>query len=177
MNGNDVQRYKKHCLDFEKTVEYFVDHIQCGKTFSQKIVKSIDFNKGKFFTFLPSSAALERLYKFSYGGIIPSILYDKYGNPVEGQPAMSYHKEDITMDEMISMVIKAYLKRSCYNYAIIENYMLESESPHVIIKNVEMIPYEKEVYFFLSKKNSIDEICNTIRKSSQVWHFLCFLKN
>ena len=39
---------KKYKLDFEKTVSYFVDHIQCEKTLSQRLVEKVNFNQGVF---------------------------------------------------------------------------------------------------------------------------------
>lgn len=166
---------KKHHLDFEKTIHYFIDHIEADKTLSQKIVGKTNFNQGIFYTFLPSNAEISRLYDFSCGGIIPPIPYGSRTYKIEGVSENFHPKNIITMDRECSEIISAYTKETEQNCAVIENYMLEPENPHAYIKNVKMVPYGKEVYYFLDKNNSIEEIYKTVRKSSEVWHSLFVL--
>lgn len=166
---------KKHHLDFEKTIRYFIDHIEADKTLSQKIVEKTNFNQGMFYTFLPSNAEISRLYDFSCGGIIPPIPYGSCTYKIEGVSNNFHPQQIITMDRECSEIISTYTKETEQNCAVIENYMLEPKSPHTYIKNVKMVPYGKEVYYFLDKNNSIEEIYTTVRKSSEVWHSLFVL--
>jgi hypothetical protein len=53
--------------------------------------------------------------------------------------------------------------------------MLDPDSHYIGIKNVRMVPFDSEVYYFLNQNNSTQEIYETIRKSSQVWHFLAVI--
>lgn len=166
---------KKYSLDFEKTFSYFVDHVQCGKTLSKKIIEQIDFHKGIFFTYLPLNVDLDKIFQFSYGGIIQPTSYTNKVFQLQGHIEGFNPKQVVTMDFECSEFISCYTKEFYCNYAIIENYMLEPEDFHANIKNVKMIPYEKEVYYFLDNKNSTKEIYETIRKSGEVWHSLAVL--
>ena len=166
---------KKHHLDFEKTISYFIDHIQCGKTLAERIVEKVKFNQGSFYTFLPSNAEISRLYEFPYGGIIPPIPYGNRTYKIEGLTENFHPQQVITMDRECSEFISSYVKSGTKNCAILEDYNLESDSPHANMQNVKMTPYGKEVYYFLNKNNSIEEVYKTMRTSIRVWHSLCVL--
>ena len=166
---------KKYSLDFKKTLPYFIDHIQCGKILSKKIIERIDLNQGIFYTFLPICANLNRIFEFTYGGIISPIPYGNQTYQIEGVSNEFHPQQVITMDYDCSQFISVYTKKNYRNFAVIENYMLEPEDPHINIKNVKMTPYANDVYYFLNRNNSIDEIYKTIRKSSEIWHSLFVL--
>jgi len=166
---------KKYKLDFDKTISYFIEHIQCGKTLSKRVVEKVNFSKGIFYTFFPSNAEISRLFDFSCGGIIPPIPYGKHSYKIEGFSDKFHPQQIITMDRECSEFISSYVKEGGKNCAIVENYMFEPENVHANIRRVKMTPYEKEVYYFLDKENSIEEIYETIRKSSEVWHSLFVL--
>jgi len=166
---------KKYKLDFDKTISYFIEHIQCGKTLSKKIVEKVNFRKGVFYTFLPSNAEISRLFDFSHGGIIPPIPYGINTYKIDGFSENFHPQQVMIMDRECSEFIYSYLKKGEKNCAILENYMFEPENLHANIRGVKMTPYEKEVYYFLDKENSIEEIYETVRKSSEVWHSLFVL--
>ena len=118
---------------------------------------------------------MSRLYEFPYGGIIPPIPYGKCTYKIEGILENFHPQQVITMGQECSEFISTYTKEGEKNCAIVENYMQEPNSPYASIENVKMIPYNNEVYYFLDKKNSMEEIYVTIRKSSEVWHTLFVL--
>lgn len=159
----EVRRYE---LDFEKTLPYFIDHIQCGKEFSEVVISKIDFTKGCFFTILPNKIDLSKLYKFSCGGIVfPSSCEEIDGCNIN---IINVHYE-------CSSFMFDFLRKG--KLAFVENYMLTPGSPFVDIKNVRSIYFESDVHYILDKMNSIQEIYETIRKSTEVWHFLAVLAN
>ena len=166
---------KKHKLDSGKTLLYFLDHIKCGKTLSEKVIKKTDLTHGFFSVILPSDAKLDRLFNFDEGGVIPPVPCKKEYYHIKGTPEEFHPNKIITMDHECSEFIADFLSKSRNNLAIIENYMLDPQSPYVEIKNVRMIPFGSEVYYFLNQNNSVGEIYETLRKSSQVWHFLSVL--
>jgi hypothetical protein len=170
-----MREIKKTFLDYKKTLFYFMNHMGCGKTLAKKMSEKIDFFQGIFFTFLPSNAKLDKLYEFSYGGIIPSVPYGNQVYEMEGYPNGFIPEQVTTMDNNLSEFISNYVKKNAENCAIVENVILELSDIHANIKGVKMIPYEKEVYFYLDEKNSIDQIYKTIRRSSQSWHFFSIL--
>lgn len=169
------RKIEQHHLDYEKTILYFIDHIESDKTLSQKLIEKINFNQGIFYTFLPSNADISMIYSFPSGGIIPPIPYGTITYKIEGVSENFHPQQVITMDRECSEIISTYTKEKEQNCAVIENYMFDPESPHTPIKNVKMVPYKNEVYYFLDKKNSIEEIYKTIRKSKEVWHSLFIL--
>lgn len=170
-----LRRTKKHRLALNKTLPYFLDHIKCGKTLSERVFEKIDFTRGSFFTILPCTALFDKLFDFNNGGIIPSVLSSEEGYWVKGQSEQFYPKKIITMDQECSEFIASFLSKNYENLAVVENYMLDPQSPYVHLENVKMIPFNSEVYYFLNKNNSVYEICQTIRRSNQVWHFLAVL--
>ncbi len=173
--GVEMRKIKKYNLDYDKTIRYFIEHIKCGKTLSQKVIEKIDFRQGNFFTFLPANAELDRLYAFSYGGIIPAVSCGILACEVEGYPEGFLPQQVITMDQELSEFIANYTKISLKHCAVVENVIMEPGEKFVNIKKVKMAPYQQEVYYILDRENSIDQIYQTIRKSSQVWHFLSIL--
>jgi hypothetical protein len=142
---------------------------------SKTIVEKIDFHQGDFFTILPKNANVERLYELSYGGIISPIPYGDKTYRIEGVSEEFHPQQVIAMNDKCCQFISDYTKKKHCNFVIIENYMLEPDSPHVDIKNVRMAPYKNDVYYILTKENSLKEINKTIRRSSQVWHSLFVL--
>lgn len=94
-------------LEFDKTFSYFIDHIDCGKTLSGKVIKEIDFSKGNFFTFLSPDAKNERMYDFSHGGIMPTASIGHKFRLAEGEDF--YPRQVITTDEPCSEFIKNYI--------------------------------------------------------------------
>lgn len=170
-----TRNIKKINLDFNKTIPYFKEHIACGNTLSEKVIEKNDFSNGNFFTLLPEDAVLTRLYEFAAGGIIPPIPYGDKEYFVEGLSEPFHPQQVITIKYELSEFIKFYLDKQFKNSTIVENVILEPESLHVNIKNVETIHFNKEVYYYLNDTNSIDDILETITYSDEIWHFLAVL--
>ncbi len=147
-----MREIKKHNLDLDKTISYFIDHIKCGKTLSEKVIKKTDFQQGNFFTLLPVDAELDRLYAFSYGGIIPAVSCGILACEVKGYPDGFHPQQVITMDQELSEFISSYVKTSPNYCAVVENVIMEPSETYANIKNAKMIPHEKEVYYILNKK-------------------------
>ncbi len=172
MNARKIQQYK---LDVKKTLPYFLDHIRCGKTLSVRVCEKIDFSRGFFFTILPSNVVLTKLFAFDEGGIISPEFCADVSCDVKKRATQMYPKKIITMDQECSEFIAKFLGNSNANLAVVENYMLDPQSPYVEVLNVQVAVFGAEVYYVLNKNNSVSEIYKTIRKSSQVWHFLAVL--
>ena len=106
MNGN------KYTLDFESAYPYFIDHIECGKTLSQLVVESICFQKGKFYTFLPNNAIIERLNKPCFGVITPTNLYDADGHLIGPNPPGSHPDSTTKTITLLSSFVNTYLTQN-----------------------------------------------------------------
>ena len=169
-----IRRIKSYKLDLDRTLPFFIDHIGCGKTFSEKISQKIDFSTGYFSTILPCDAHEEKIFDLSLGGIIPPTSQAKESF-VNDHNEKDLPQQVITMDQECSQFVADFLKRDKQHWAIIENYTLDPESQFAKIENVKMLPFHSEVYYFLNDANSIEEIYKTIRKCGQVWHFLAVL--
>ena len=170
-----VRKIEIHKLELEKIIPYFIDHISCDKTLSQRVCDKIDFNQGSFFTVLPSNALLDKMFNFNDGGIIPTIPYGNKTYIIKGQSERFHPQQIITVDRECSEFIANFLSQSHENWLVIENYMLNPQSLFANVENLKMAPYDSDVYFFLNKENSLDEICKALRKSNAVWHFLAVL--
>lgn len=162
----------KHDLDLEETLYYFIEHLSSGKTLAEKVIKRVDFRKGSFFTLLPSNAVLEFLYRFPYGGIIPSI---PYGDQIYYVNGKEFHpRQVITMNQECIEFIASYLRESLFNCAIIDDYLAKQDTYSKECKN-SVFYGEKEVYSFLDRNNSIEEILSSIRTLTRSWYFLGLL--
>lgn len=147
-----VRKTKIYELDFHKTLPYFRDHIVCGKTLSAKVLEKIDFNKGSFFTILPSNVLLDKIFDFNHGGIILPLSCGKDDCYTIESSEQGFSRQIITMDRECSEFIEKFCSRHQNNWAVIENYMLDPSSPYVKINNVKMIPFNSDVYYFINKK-------------------------
>ncbi len=165
----------KHELNFDKTINYFIDHIQCGNTLSKKVIERINFELGIFFTFLPFNANVNGLYDFSYGGIIPPTNYGNTLYQINGSIELFQPQEVNTMYHECSEFISLYIKEVKCNCAVVENYMAEPDSSNIITPNVKMDLFQNEIYYLLNDTNSLDEVNDTLRQSTQVWHSLVLL--
>jgi|GEM_PF-3852163 len=152
---------KTYTLPHQQILPYFLSHIKCGKSLSKSICQNIDFDHGHFFTILPKDIEHDQLLDFEHGGII---------SPMPGNAHLTK-----TMDQHCSEFIANFLHQDLSKLAVVENYMLTPTSSFTAIDHVKMIPFQNEVYYFLTHQNSSDEIYKVIRKSSLVWHFLVVL--
>jgi hypothetical protein len=168
MTARETRNYK---LDSKQVLPYFLDHIKSGKILSKKIVEKLDFAKGSFFTILPINVKLEALYEFKQGGIIPPSPFGEKSYPIKGRLEEFHPTQVLTMDFECSELITDFLKESDENLAVVENYMLNPDSPYVEIRNVKMAPFNVDVYYILNSKNSVEEVCETIKKCGEIWHF------
>lgn len=166
---------KKHILNFDKVIPYVIDRITCDRELSKKILEKIDFKNGSFFTILPEDARIEKIYEFKWGGIIPSIPFGTKTYKVEGVSDHFHPQQVITTDRDCAKIVTKFLNISKKNYALVEDYNMEPDSPHVAIENVKMVPFHKEVYYLLNEKNSEEDVYITIRGSNIIWHFLMVL--
>lgn len=163
---------KRFELDFSTTLPYFLDHIDSGKMLSTIVINKTNFHEGCFFTLLPANTEINSISKLSSGGIIPSIHsgISTYQNDSSSKKYQWVKIE--TMDAAVSDFMNSYNNVNNRNCTIVENYMLESNSLHTSIKNVKIVSFNNEVYYFLNRSNTIEEINKTIRKSNDIWRFL-----
>ncbi len=168
------RKVNKYELDHEKTCAYFVDHIQCEKKLSTKIVEVVNFSQGKFFTLLPNDANVENIYEFDQS-IIPAIPYGTQTYEIPNRTEKFHPNQVITTDRECSEFILYYLKLRKNHFAVVENYNLTPKNSHAFIKKVEIATVNDEVYYVLVSSNTVDEIYETLRKSNAEWHFLTIL--
>ena len=160
-----LNNLNKYNLDFEKVWPFFKQHIN-WKSISLKILENINFEEGRFFTLLPNSARLERLYDFESGIHPPNPMIGNY------EPITTLNKE-------LSEFIYEFLSKSTHDHlrlSIIEHAYGEKSDRHILIENVNVKFIEdKEVYYILNSRNSIEQIRQVISASKSVWHFLGIL--
>lgn len=161
-----IAKLNKHMLINERVDPYFKAHID-WKSLSLKILKKINFNDGKFFTFLPNTARLDRLYDFKSGIHPPNPMIGNY------EPVTRLSTE-------LSYFIHEFLSKSTNELnrlSIIEHAYGEKSNPHIFIEDVKIkFIGKKEVYYILDSANSLDQIRQVISASDCAgWHFLAIL--
>lgn len=166
---------KRFELNSAIVLPYFLSTIDAGKQLSNWLLRDINFSKGKFFTILPHDTELEKVSNFECGGVIKPVQLQSKEFSVEGSVETFKPKHIETMDTEVSQFIYDFVNSGEDGYGVVENYVLESDSPHVNIDNVDMVKHNKEVYYCLHQDNSFEDIYKTIRKSNEIWHSLSAL--
>jgi hypothetical protein len=160
---------KRYDLDFDKSSKYFIDHINSGKFLSEKIVKTINFQDGSFFTLLPENANLEYLYNFPFGGILKGSVR-VFNTPFSN--AWSVPNIDKELSEFISIFLKASIDR----ISVFEDVIRKPKDPHVGgIHGIDVKLYGDEIYYFAKSNASENSILEAIQVTGVVWHFLAVL--
>ncbi len=160
-------------LEYLKTFEYFIDHIDGGGSLEKHLIKTLDFSKGCFSVILPKNAKLENVYQFSNGGINPLIESNKTYTLKGGEKFSP--KICITTSREVSYEIKKFLDEDESHFLICEDVITSREDNHSSNQNIGLHFFNDEVYYSLSKANSIDEINVTIRRTNHIWHSLVVL--
>ena len=159
----------KYNLDFDRSLKYFIDHINCKNFLSNKIVKAINFQDGSFFTLLPDNANLEYLYNFPFGGILKGSVR-VYNTPFSNAWSVP------NIDKELSEFIFNFLKKNEKNVAVFEEVIWESTSPHVGgIVNVNVAILQDQVYYIATPDSPQTSILEDIQVTGVVWHFLAVL--
>ncbi len=162
-------KINKHKLDPKKTIPFFVDNIRCGNALSEEVIKAIDFEKGEFFTFLPSNAEIDRIYNFKWGGIFPNAFQSLEScSGIKDQPRIE-RKTGIS-DQFHVDFIKNYLIESRKRLMIIDSFNEQPDDPHLGIENVNMFSYKNEIYYALDNKNGREEIDEALCVADLIWH-------
>lgn len=96
----------KYEIDFNKIKTDFFDILDGGNILSELIIKNVNFDNGKFYTFLPKSANFENICRIKIGGILPQ-------NPllehiVNGRK--SFYSYIPNNDDEICLILTNYLK-------------------------------------------------------------------
>ncbi len=160
-------------LEYLKTFEYFIDHIDGGGSLEKYLIKTLDFSKGAFSVILPKNAKTANVYKFSHGGINP-LIESNQTYTLKGGEKFS-PKIRITTSREVSSIIKKFLDEDESHFMICENVMMSREDNHTNNQSIGLHFFNDEVYYSLSSTNSIDEINITIRRTDHIWHSLVVL--
>lgn len=161
-----INKLNKFILANERIEPYFKKHID-WKSISLEILKEINFNDGIFFTLLPNSVRLEKLYNLESGIHPPNPRIGNY------EPVTHLSKE-------LSYFIYEFLSKSTQEHirlSIVEHAYGERSDPHISIEKVDVkFIGEKEVYYILDAENSVEQIHQVISASDSAnWHFLAIL--
>lgn len=150
----------EHDLLFDRTYEYFIDHIKDGNTLSKTVVQNVDFRNGVFFTFLPENANIDRLYEFQYGGIIPQNI---------SQPST----QGVTPRNAFTQFIAKYLKKTGNPSVIFEDLLAEPQYKYLKDEPIPLAFKEKEVYYVLKPGASEELMYRGTGTAENFWHYLC----
>ena len=142
-------------LDYALTFEYICNNFKAANTLSVELLKLINSEKGRFFTFFNSSVENKDIYQFTRS--ISSCVINE--------------KETVRF-------IFSYLNVNPNLGCVFEDILIypsELKDNEILHKNYAFL-YKNEVYYLLSEK-SVDE--NLIQKClfecNAIWHSLCIL--
>ncbi len=160
---------KKWKLNYETAWPYFKDHIEWGNSLSRFLIEKIDFKKGHFFTILPEDSQIDYLENLDSGGILPQP-------PMMRTPSNKGYWQLIpSTDDSMTKFIKKFLEQNNHRYGLAEEVCYGPNDKVVKESPVEYFLYDKEVYYFLQKKLSTEEINETILVANANYHLLIVL--
>lgn len=125
--GYEALKYIKECLTY-------------GNTFSNLLLKNIQFDKGNIRTFLPDYTRVEETTQFEYGGKFKSS---------------NTYKQHMCLDLFTVSKIKAYLL-SNNSICFIENYLASDGDPWLTTIDIKTLTYNKEIYHVYFRNDVIE---------------------
>lgn len=145
----------EHSLEQERSVEYFKDCLSNTNSISNEIMRSVNFEDGRFFTFLPSGVEKKTMYQFRYGGATKSLR------------------------NYITNLIYESIFRSGHLVCVIDDYN-STYHPNYEGRLFSLCGkfHENEVYYFLTKGNASPELIKKCLSASEcIWHSLALLSD
>jgi len=162
-----MKKLTKHILKLKKAYPYWHDHLECGLSLSNRILKKIDFFEGELFTLLPDTANKIKLHSFG-GGILPSLGKDESGRFVNAWKVQTLHVE-------LSEFIFQFLVKDQEHAAFFEHVIGRPYHQSIKELNNQLISRNDEIYYEMRSGTSKNIILDGITKTNQIWHFLCVL--
>lgn len=145
----------RYTLNSPEVLAFLQDNLEGTNLLSSSICKSVTFDDGVFYTFLPQGITDEQLYGFKWGGLggnvrekIVDMLFEELQN----------HSNLICIfDDVDGRYHPLYKEKS----------FLETG-----------VHFEEEIYYLINKKNSSKPILlDCLRTSNAFWHSLCMVSN
>ncbi len=165
-------KMKKYNLNYNKVINYFLDHIDWGNSLSAYFLKKMNFSSGNFFTILPDNAKFEQIEDLKNGGILPPAGPCL---PIDNGSG-TYQAVPNTKEALVDFV-KDFLNQNSFNYCIGED-VLRGPTDKIVKQSAEkFLLYNNEIYYLLDMQNSIDEIEDVIWKSNALYHMFFVLTN
>lgn len=148
-----MYKIKKYVLDPSLTYEYFCDYFKDVNELSTKLLKTIDFKNGMFFTFLCDDIDKNQLYQFEYGGVASCVKQKTF--------------------DLVLKLVKIYPDIS----AVFDNFNGEfSEDLKEPLFLECGFHYKNEVYHVVNKETvTQDNLQLCFYVSNAIWHSLCVL--
>lgn len=140
-------------LDFEKALTYFQENLLDTDTLSTQLIKLVNFESGRFFTFYSKNADHKKIYEFQHGGIVGSVRQQ--------------------IKSLLLEIVKLNNRLCCIFDNAASSIQLVSEDPLFMSCGCTC---DNEVYYKLTNKTgSIDLINRCFFASETGWHSLCVL--
>lgn len=160
----------KYALDFDAAIAFCRQQLSSGLTLSKKLLEKIDFKKGNFFTLLPDEAKIERLDKFSQGGILPSLDKDENSKYSNFWPRPN-------SDHAVIDFIYRYLTEDELHTTVLEHIIAKPTDRSLKLEGVDLVIYQDEVYYFLESNITNETVEKAVSKVKEVWHFVAVLSH
>jgi hypothetical protein len=152
------------------SINYIQDCLRYGSTISKNALKKKDFNKGKFFTYLPLNVTEKEALQFNIGGKI--VISNK---KIKFDSDLSMTEKPNCNFNMVEE-IKGHLLQKTENICVLENYLARPKDPCLIKSQSHLFFYREEVYHLLSSNDAEkDVILNAISESSSIPIFIGFM--
>lgn len=159
----------KHNLDFFRAKIYVEDVLNGGHTLSKELLNLLDFEKGQFFTLLPTDADLARLHEFSYGWILPQNETKEYIDEFGRKSSFSW--TPTVLNEISQFIFEEVNLKgfTCF----FEDVVRLPSDPHLEFFHEYGLLYLNELYYLIDNEHASQEsIRSAIGEVNALWHLL-----
>jgi hypothetical protein len=169
-----MRKLIKHTLEFNKTLEYFLEYLEERHKLSDTLLKYHDFTQGSFYTLLTKDANIAKLYQFNIGGILPhnhthEIYIESLGKSFQGEIVNN-------LDIELSQFIYSTLRTNKNLAFLMEELILSLMDKHIDLYNVIGKHFENELFYLISQNNLTKSlVTQSIKECSYAWHFVSVL--
>ena len=169
----NLRKLYRHDLSHEPSLLFFKESLEETNLLSIEALRTVNTQKGSFFTFLPKEANLENLHQFSEA-ILPETT--KQTGPVGNLQGVYKYSEILSLKKEIGECLIDLVEKHCF-FCIVDDFNSRYNEAHGddLFKKFGK-HHENEVYYLLAPENlSQKALLKCLYKSTTFWHSLCIL--
>jgi hypothetical protein len=148
----------------DSAINYFRKRLEYGLTLSKYILETIDLEAGQVTTAFPKQANLENIYKFQYGGILPTSPESEWREIFDNDGRKHIMKPLPMFYAYIEKNIRSFLSNSPRNICLFENAYAGASDGASRKYQSQIAIFQNEIYHLVvpgkDSNNNIEQVIN-----------------